>query len=106
MARTRREIEQEVVESMIQVYCHGNEHVREQGAALCSECQELLQYAQDRIRICQFGDSKGFCSKCKVHCFKPDRRESVKRVMRYSGKRMLLHHPLMALRHVFQQVFQ
>jgi hypothetical protein len=28
-------------------------------------------------------------------------REKVKEVMRYSGPRMLLHHPILALRHVF-----
>lgn len=89
---------------MIQVYCHGQEHSREPGQDLCSQCSGLLLYAKERIQACRFGDQKGFCSKCTVHCFKPDRREDVKQVMRYAGKRMLLHHPLMALRHLFQQV--
>jgi hypothetical protein len=28
-------------------------------------------------------------------------REKVKKVMKYSGPRMLLHHPVLALHHVF-----
>lgn len=91
---------------MVQVYCHGKGHAREQGAALCSDCQGLLQYARDRIQGCQFGDGKNFCSKCTVHCFKPARREEIKEVMRYAGPRILFYHPFMALRHLYQEVFK
>jgi hypothetical protein len=36
-----------------------------------------------------------------VHCYQPQMREKAKKVMRYSGPRMLLHSPGLALRHVF-----
>ena len=39
------------------------------------------------------------CGKCLVHCYQPQMREKVKGVMRYSGPRMLLHHPVLAMHH-------
>ena len=47
-----------------------------------------------------FMETKTFCSNCKVHCYKPDMRDKIKAVMRYSGPRMILHHPVAAVRHL------
>ena len=35
-----------------------------------------------------------------VHCYQPQMREQIRQVMRYSGPRMLFHHPVMAIRHL------
>ena len=43
-----------------------------------------------------------FCSNCKVHCYKPEMREKIREVMRFSGPRMILYHPIMAIRHVIE----
>ncbi|MDR2525428.1 MAG: nitrous oxide-stimulated promoter family protein, partial [Oscillospiraceae bacterium] len=32
-------------------------------------------------------------------CYRADMREKIRAVMRYAGPRMLLHHPVMAIRH-------
>lgn len=45
-------------------------------------------------------ETKTFCSNCKVHCYRPEMREKIRVVMRYSGPRMLFCHPILALRHV------
>ena len=37
---------------------------------------------------------------CPIHCYKPDRREQVKSVMKYSGPRMIFKHPIFAIRHI------
>lgn len=47
-----------------------------------------------------FMETKTFCSNCKVHCYKPEMREKIREVMRYSGPRMIFHHPAAAIRHV------
>lgn len=47
-------------------------------------------------------ETKTFCSNCKVHCYKPDMREKIREVMRFSGPRMLFYHPIMAIRHVME----
>ena len=46
-------------------------------------------------------DVKSFCSACPVHCYSHEMREKVREVMRWSGPRMLLYHPLMTLHHMW-----
>jgi superfamily II helicase len=83
------------VTTMIEIYCKGN-HGQEE---LCDECFELAEYADLRVKNCKFGDEKPVCAKCTVHCYKPEMREKIREVMRYSGPRMIKH-PVMLLKHV------
>lgn len=94
---TAIEREKQTVERMIRLYCR-----RKEGYAdLCGDCRDLLIYAQQRLDRCRFGDQKTTCSRCPVHCYKPDHRERIRAVMRYAGPRMLWYHPWAALRHLF-----
>ena len=68
---------------------------------LCPQCQALLDYAHQRLEHCKFGEDKPSCTRCPVHCYKPAMREQIRQVMRYSGPRMLLHDPIMAIRHLW-----
>ncbi|MBR2256811.1 MAG: nitrous oxide-stimulated promoter family protein [Blautia sp.] len=43
--------------------------------------------------------TKIFCSKCKSHCCKPEMRERIKKIIRYSGPRMIFYSPVMAVKH-------
>lgn len=95
----RIDLEKDTLAAMIRIYCKGQKHK----SPLCGECQKLLTYAAGRLEACKFGESKTFCSKCPVHCYKPDMRESIKTVMRYSGPRMLWHNPVMVVRHLVQK---
>ena len=84
---------------MIKLYCrkkHGT------NGELCSDCKALSEYAAMRSDKCPFMESKTFCSNCKVHCYKPDMREKIREVMRFSGPRMIMYHPIMAVRHVIE----
>lgn len=58
--------------------------------------------AMQRSDKCPFMETKTFCSNCRVHCYKPEMREKIREVMRFSGPRMILHHPVMAVRHVIE----
>ncbi|MBQ5642621.1 MAG: nitrous oxide-stimulated promoter family protein [Bacteroidaceae bacterium] len=69
--------------------------------SLCPQCQALLDYAHKRLEHCKFGEDKPSCTRCPVHCYKPAMREQIRQVMRYSGPRMLLHDPIMAIRHLW-----
>ena len=71
--------------------------------SLCGECRELLEYSLARLDHCKFGNAKTKCHKCPVHCYRPDMRENIRTVMRFSGPRMLLYHPLEALRYLFSR---
>ena len=93
--QTKQEREKEVVEKMIRIYCRHHHHQKE----LCPDCQELLDYAFQRVDHCPFMAQKTFCSRCKVHCYRSDRQEQIKKIMRYSGPRMLWVHPILAFSH-------
>lgn len=51
----------------------------------------MLIYATARLDRCKFGDGKTKCHKCHVHCYRPDMREKIRVVMRFSGPRMMLY---------------
>lgn len=88
--------ERTTVAAMIRMYCRG-QHGRQ--PQLCGECRELHDYAMRRLDLCPFGAGKPTCANCVVHCYLPQRREQIRRVMRYAGPRMLWRHPILALRH-------
>lgn len=95
---TRIEREKRVVEQMIRLYCRKKEGNED----LCAGCRELLSYAHWRLNVCKFVERKPSCKKCPVHCYKREMRERIREVMRYSGPRMLLHHPISAIRHLME----
>lgn len=91
------------VEKMIQLYCQ--KHGHSDDGALCEDCQSLLNYAILRIENCPFGVDKPACSNCSIHCYQSEKREKIRQVMRFSGPRMLLHHPYLALMHLKDTYF-
>ena len=95
--RKRLARERLTIGKMVGIYCadhHGGE-VREP----CSDCREFLDYAEVRLDKCPYGYNKPTCANCPVHCYKPARREQAKVIMRYSGPRMMLRHPILAITH-------
>jgi hypothetical protein len=95
-ARMKRE--RITIDSMIRLYCrlkHG------QGSGLCPECQDLQDYTHLRLERCPFKVDKPTCAQCTVHCYKADRREQIRAVMRFAGPRMLIYHPVLAIRHLW-----
>lgn len=97
----KRQNEEKTLQLMIQLYCRGHHGKnREQKKEMCEECRELMDYARIRIQKCPFMETKTFCSACKVHCYMPQKREKIREVMRYSGPRMLLYHPILAIKHM------
>ena len=94
----KRDGEKLLVSEMIALYCRKNHHTAK--GSLCPQCQALHDYALQRIERCPFMETKTFCSACKVHCYKPEMREQIRTVMRWSGPRMLFVHPVLAVRHM------
>lgn len=95
----RIEWEKTTVQHMIELWCnkkHG-------GNPLCEDCRSLLEYSLSRLDHCKFGEEKTKCHKCEIHCYRPDMREKIRQVMRFSGPRMIVHHPLEAFRYIFSK---
>ncbi len=93
----RLEREKMTVRKMIRLYCKGH---HDSDRELCSECQELEQYAMNRLVHCKFGGGKPTCGKCPVHCYKPQMRKRIREIMHYSGPKMIYVHPIAAIRHL------
>ena len=100
MKHTRIEEEKAVVEQMIRLYCQKYEGHDE----LCPSCKELLDYALRRLDRCRYGEQKLTCKKCPVHCYRPEMKERIRMVMRWSGPRMIIYHPIAALRHLYREM--
>ena len=101
----KRQREQKVVEEMIQLYCRKNHSDYDhKDHKMCKECQALSDYAKQRSQLCPFMENKTFCANCKVHCYKPEMREKIRQVMRYSGPRMLFYHPVLAIWHLISSM--
>jgi hypothetical protein len=97
-ARLRRE--QRTIAAMLRIYCRDH-HGTPDG--LCDDCEGLGAYAAQRLRACPFQAEKPACNHCEVHCYSTGMRERVRTVMRYAGPRMLLQHPLLAIRHLLDE---
>ena len=89
--------EKKTIEKMVNLYYRAHHQPED---SLCEECQHLLDYALFRLEKCPFKPDKPTCATCPVHCYNPQMRTKVKEIMRYSGPRMLLHHPLLAIMHI------
>jgi hypothetical protein len=88
--------EKQTVRLMVGLYCKKKHKINN---ALCSECEDLLTYSLERLDRCRFGNNKLACSKCPVHCFQASYREMIRKLMRFSGPRMLFYDPLHVINH-------
>jgi hypothetical protein len=89
--------ERKTVTAMLRIFCrrhHGG------GRDFCEACTELHAYAMCRLDRCPFGTEKPTCAACPIHCYRADRQDEIRKVMRYAGPRMLWHHPVLAIRHM------
>ena len=101
MLKNRIEREKQTVGLMIRLYCRRAEGNKE----LCDACSDLLDYSLSRLDHCPYGDNKPSCKKCTTHCYNPTKREYIRRVMLFSGSRMILYAPMATIRHI-RQVYQ
>lgn len=67
---------------------------------LCTECRELLDYAMARRRACPL-DPKPVCKDCPIHCYKAERRAEIRKIMRFSGRHLILRGRFDLLWHYF-----
>ena len=95
--QTRIKWEIATMNAMIRLYC---KHNHSRSPTLCSDCHEIKVYAESKLKQCPHGKNKPACKNCIVHCFDQMHRERIKTIMRYSGPRMIIYHPILAIRHI------
>ena len=112
--RAKRDIE--VLAEFVGIYCERNppaaenyavtyalslhDALRDTRVALCDDCARLLRYAASMRVICPY-DPKPSCKKCTTHCYRPEHREKIREVMRYSGMRLITRGKLGLIRKYF-----
>ncbi len=95
MKRSRIAREKKTVTAMVEIYCRGNHRT----GVVCDDCRDLLSYSMKKLDRCTFSEAKPVCSRCTVHCYGNEMRDRMRAVMRYSGPRMILRHPVLAIQH-------
>jgi hypothetical protein len=90
------------LQHMVAIYCRDHHSSDREGP--CAECLEFLDYAEQRLVKCPYGQVKPTCAKCPIHCYKRVQKEQARVIMRYAGPRMMFRHPWLALLHVLDKV--
>jgi len=93
--RIRRK--KKTVAAMIRLFCRKKHKTR---GALCPDCRAIHDFAMARLERCQFREAKPTCARCRVHCYREPQRSRIRDIMRFSGPRMLLRHPVLAIGHL------
>ena len=84
MTTATKDRQQESLTKFVEVYWRRHRHAAEAGSGLCTDCADLLAYASARLARCPL-DPKPRCKDCRVHCYKPEYRQRMREVMRFSG---------------------
>ena len=68
---------------------------------LCPECTSFLQYAITKRMKCPLEAEKPTCKHCRIHCYDQQRREKVREIMSFAGRRLVLRGRVDYLWHYF-----
>ncbi|MBR9728167.1 nitrous oxide-stimulated promoter family protein [Shewanella intestini] len=90
------------VAAMVEIYCKAH-HKDKPKHTTCDDCQAFLDYACTRLDRCPYGQNKPTCNNCPVHCYKPHMKEHAREIMKFAGPRMLLPHPIRAIKHLLAE---
>jgi len=91
------EKEKKTIKFMISYYC---KKIHKQ-LDLCEDCLKLIEYAYKKLDLCKYGNNKTNCKKCPTHCYSPENRNKIKKIMRFTGPRMIYLMPLELFKHLF-----
>lgn len=89
--------ERENIRKTFGVYCNANHGTTD--GKLCPKCTALLSTVMLKIQRCPYGIAKPICDACETPCFGEIPTKEFRTVMKSAQKKMLLSHPLMAVRH-------
>ncbi|MFT6985276.1 MAG: hypothetical protein ACJAT7_001084 [Psychromonas sp.] len=90
------------IQAMVNIYCRAHHHASGESVP-CTQCREFISYANEKLDRCPYGQNKPTCNRCPIHCYKKEQRAQAKVIMRYAGPRMLLSHPILAIKHLIAE---
>lgn len=105
----------QILADFIRLFCHAHhdrktvgerelpEALRVAGhrdGTLCLDCAELLEHGMKKRAVCPL-DPKPTCRNCHIHCYTPEYRQKIRKIMAYSGRKMILRGRIDYLWHYF-----
>jgi len=96
-------LEFKTIQMMVKIYCKHHHHSSIKINDVCNECADFIRYANKKLDRCPYGEIKPTCNKCPIHCYKIEKRLQAKKVMLFSGPRIIFSHPFLALRHLLSE---
>lgn len=100
-----------VIGKFVEVYCSGKHRDAVCKAVIlpaglderimCRECASFLEYAISKRLKCPLEDEKPACKHCRVHCYDTARREKVREIMSYAGRKLMMRGRVDYLWHYF-----
>ena len=105
----RREREKRTISNMVAIYCAGNHDASARtetsfaGEPLCPACKAIDDYCVLRTERCRPMAPPPRREESGNHCYAPAQREQIRAIMRYAGPRMILYHPVAAIRHLLKK---
>lgn len=93
--------EADTLRAMVSHYCRHHHGTTDE---LCPVCRRFLDYALKRLACCPFGGGKPVCAKCRIRCYRREEGRMARLIMRWSGPRLILTHPVLSTRHLFKSL--
>lgn len=100
-----------LIGKFVEVYCAGKHRTAARSPvtlpagsgerSLCPECAAFLEYAITKRLKCPLEDEKPSCKHCRIHCYDAERREKVREIMSYAGRRLMMRGRLDYIWHYF-----
>lgn len=72
-----------ILRQFVKIYCKKH-HQGQDVEGYCADCGKILEYALKRDQTCRL-EPKPKCKDCKIHCYKPEMRQKIKEIMKFSG---------------------
>ncbi|KJG21541.1 hypothetical protein UB37_10775 [Photobacterium iliopiscarium] len=88
------------ITAMIDLYCEKHHQINTVKFQRCADCEQFRNYVKQRLDRCPYGENKPSCKQCPIHCYKPQQKVHSQTIMRYSGPKMIIKHPIMAIKHL------
>jgi hypothetical protein len=100
-----------LIGKFVEVYCAAQHHGAGQlpvtlpaclgERTLCPECSLFLEYAINKRMKCPLEAEKPTCKHCRIHCYDKPRREKIREIMSYSGRKLMMRGRLDYIWHYF-----
>jgi hypothetical protein len=111
MLTKKRKNDIRLIGKFIEVYCAGKHGGVERDPLslpddlgehrICRECIAFLEYAATKRLNCPLEAEKPSCKHCRIHCYDVPRREKMREVMSYAGRKLMMRGRLDYVWHYF-----